>query len=684
MATLTSTEINDDHEENDSTLTANTAALTFHNRISQHTTTLIVDSTPENMSSLNSYSSAQNQNNHHETEVIRPFNDPGLAIQQSKSTSEKWLIDFDSPKSAPQGAYSVLSQAVKKLVSERTACRFGCRGANCKYERSDYWRPEQMAINGIYSNWITDNILACSRPTSRHSDLKKLFYEAGIRAIFNLETPDEHIHCGHGNHSSGYAYDPTEFMSLGIFIYNYAMEDYGTVKVETILDIMKVMSFAMKQGKIAVHCHAGLGRTGFVICSYLVHEYRMTAHNSIHYIRARRPGSVQMTKQIEVVEEYEQFLIPKRIVFTDCADVNDELLLDVHLKNQQAFIHGRDAFIYKWIPRDFIDDDSLYTYIYINICVTVLDTRDACADGTTLYLVSSYHKSHRLHTKLSFCFSTIECQLKVLFVCAARLIELCIGYRIDTILLTLNRRVKDKPVFVRENLQTLTAEEKATWLDFAPSFFYEHERLSHSDFSPYKQIINCMILSIQEDFLTSEQQLKVLALKQKINKINNGVDEIFEETDPCIISAVLWTWLRLLKNPVIAKENFELFTEANVRQPLVILEKLHKPQRGTIELLAKMFAYIRRFAVTDKGRLLVYCIIHFLTHSPLPDTNELKTLTVDYDQLRLFLISKKANYQDKKQQTNVENIVSTTSLNQKLLDSLELFFICIATQFEQH
>ncbi|CAF2127776.1 unnamed protein product [Rotaria magnacalcarata] len=623
MATSTSTEINDDHEENDPILTANIAALTLQNRISQPTTTLIVDSIPENISSLSSDSSAQNQNNHHETEVIRPFNDPALVIQQSKSTSERWLIDFDSPKSAPQGAYSVLSQAVKKLVSERTACRFGCRGANCKYERSDYWRPEQMAINGIYSNWITNNILACSRPTSRHNDLKKLFHEAGIRAIFNLETPDEHIHCGHGNHSSGYAYDPAEFMSLGIFIYNYAMEDYGTVKVETILDIMKVMSFAMKQGKIAVHCHAGLGRTGFVICSYLVHEYRMTAHNSIHYIRARRPGSVQMTKQIEVVEEYEQFLIPKRRVFTDCADANDELLLDVHLKNQQAFIHGRDAFIYKWIPR-------------------------------------------------------------VLFVCAARLIELCTGYRIDMILLTLNRRVKDKPVFVRENLQTLTAEEKATWLDFAPSFFYEHERLSHSDFSPYKQIINCMILSIQEDFLTSEQQLKVLALKQKINKVNNGVDEIFEEADPCIISALLWTWLRLLKHPVIAKEDLELFTEANVRQPLVILEKLNKPQRGTIELLAKMLAYIRRFAVSDKGRLLVYCIIHFLTHYPLPDTNELKTLTVDYDQLRLFLISKKANYQNKKQQTNVENIVSTTSLNQELLDSLELFFISIATQFEQH
>lgn len=33
------------------------------------------------------------------------------------------------------------------------------------------------------------------------------------------------------------------------------------------------------------------------------------------------------------------------------ADVNDELALDEHLRNQQAFIHGRDAYIYKCIPR---------------------------------------------------------------------------------------------------------------------------------------------------------------------------------------------------------------------------------------------------------------------------------------------------------------------------------------------
>lgn len=30
----------------------------------------------------------------------------------------------------------------------------------------------------------------------------------------------------------------------------------------TILDMVKVMSFAVQEGKMAVHCHAGLGRTG--------------------------------------------------------------------------------------------------------------------------------------------------------------------------------------------------------------------------------------------------------------------------------------------------------------------------------------------------------------------------------------------------------------------------------------
>ncbi|UJR23710.1 hypothetical protein I4U23_026691 [Adineta vaga] len=617
MATIENNE--GESEENNSTLIAGLAPLVLGDNI-VHSGIELNDSTiTDDDSSSRSSNSANHQRHNH---VIRPFIDPGLVRKKPQHLNESWLSDFVSPRSAPQGAYSPLSQAVKKLLPEKTACRLGCRGANCKYERMDYWQPEQMAIHGIFSHWITDSILACSRPTVRHSTLKNLFHDAGIRAIFNLETPDEHISCGHGNHTSGFSYDPSAFMDLGIFVYNYAMEDYGTVKVETILDIMKVMSFAMKQGKIAVHCHAGLGRTGFVICSYLVHEYRMTAHESIHYIRAKRPGSVQMTKQIEAVEEYERFIIPKRRVFTDCTDVHVHLSLEEHLRNQQAFIHGRDAYIYKYIPR-------------------------------------------------------------VLFVCAARLIELCTGYMIDTILITINRRVKAKPVFIRESFQSFTDEEKATWLDFAPSFFYEHERLSHHDFSSYQQIINCMIMSIHEDFLTSDQLMKISTWKQKINKVNNGIDEIFEETDPCIISGVLWTWLKLLKHPVITNQDYKLFTKTDVQQPTTILSQLNKFQCGTIELLAKLFAYIRQFTIHHEDRLLVYCIIHLLTHRQLSDTNELKKLTVDNDKLRLFLISEKANYEDNKQRNVIEHVVNNASLNHELLENFTVFFLGITNYFEQ-
>ena len=43
---------------------------------------------------------------------------------------------------------------------------------------------------------------------------------------------------------------------------------------------------------VAVHCKAGLGRTGTVICSYLMYEFGMTAEQAIGYCRICRPGSV--------------------------------------------------------------------------------------------------------------------------------------------------------------------------------------------------------------------------------------------------------------------------------------------------------------------------------------------------------------------------------------------------------
>ncbi len=41
-----------------------------------------------------------------------------------------------------------------------------------------------------------------------------------------------------------------------------------------------------------VHCKAGLGRTGVLICCYMIKYYGFTAQEAMGYIRVCRPGSV--------------------------------------------------------------------------------------------------------------------------------------------------------------------------------------------------------------------------------------------------------------------------------------------------------------------------------------------------------------------------------------------------------
>jgi len=52
-------------------------------------------------------------------------------------------------------------------------------------------------------------------------------------------------------------------VNFAVFFYNFGWQDYNVGSLTNILDMVKVMQFALSEGKVAIHCHAGLGKFMF-------------------------------------------------------------------------------------------------------------------------------------------------------------------------------------------------------------------------------------------------------------------------------------------------------------------------------------------------------------------------------------------------------------------------------------
>uniref|UniRef100_UPI003590145C protein tyrosine phosphatase domain-containing protein 1-like n=1 Tax=Myxine glutinosa TaxID=7769 RepID=UPI003590145C len=262
--------------------------------------------------------------------------------------------------------YSRMGERLRRTVPGPVQCSVSCRGRLCKYENPERLRPEEQALSGVYSSWVTDGILAMARPSTEviHKyDIITQFQENNIKSVINLQQRGEHSSCGFPlKPESGFTYLPRTFMDNGIFFYNFCWKDYGVVSLTAILDMVKVLTFALQEGKVAIHCHAGLGRTGVLISCYLVYSARFSADQAVLAVRRRRPNAVQTREQLLCVQKFAQFLWPLQSVFPGVPglprDNEDKprastqpFNLSQFLKHQQHLLHGYEARKLRFLPK---------------------------------------------------------------------------------------------------------------------------------------------------------------------------------------------------------------------------------------------------------------------------------------------------------------------------------------------
>lgn len=140
-------------------------------------------------------------------------------------------------------------------------------------------------------NWIVPGkILAISDPqrrnevkASRFAKLRKYFRQNEVKSVVRLNRDDNMI-------KYGLVYDARCFTANGIAHYDQYYEDGGIPTKAIIKKFTRVVDLC--EGAVAVHCRAGLGRTGTLIACYLMKQYKFTAAEAVGWLRMCRPGSV--------------------------------------------------------------------------------------------------------------------------------------------------------------------------------------------------------------------------------------------------------------------------------------------------------------------------------------------------------------------------------------------------------
>ena len=103
-------------------------------------------------------------------------------------------------------------------------------------------------------------------------------------------------------------YEAAGFRAAGIAVADLCFDDCTAPPVEVVAQFLALAEGL--PGALAVHCKAGLGRTGTLIALYMMKHHGFTAREAMGWLRIVRPGSV--------IGPQQQFLCDKEALMHEC------------------------------------------------------------------------------------------------------------------------------------------------------------------------------------------------------------------------------------------------------------------------------------------------------------------------------------------------------------------------------
>ncbi|KAL7946425.1 protein-tyrosine phosphatase-like protein [Trichoderma barbatum] len=159
-------------------------------------------------------------------------------------------------------------------------------------------------------NWVTPNFLAFASP--QHTPVAKItegseLYPllprdvAAVEAHPLLPQPFKNVLSHFTERNIGlvvrlnsHLYSPSYFEALGIQHIDMVFDDGTCPPLSMVRKFIHMAheTITVKKRGVAVHCKAGLGRTGCLIGAYLIYRHGFTANEVISFMRFMRPGMV--------------------------------------------------------------------------------------------------------------------------------------------------------------------------------------------------------------------------------------------------------------------------------------------------------------------------------------------------------------------------------------------------------